>query len=167
MALGAIVYRIGTVKHRRPRRHRPRMPLTMAAFVIAGLGLIGVPGTAGFVSKWYLAVGAIEQGWWPLAFLIVASSLIAVVYIGRVVEVAWFREPSPMAAKASDPPLSMLVPLLVLAGATICFGIDTDAPAGHRPQGRRMPARGAQMMLPLSPRPCCCWRSSVPFAARC
>ncbi len=41
------------------------MPLTMGAFVIAGLGLIGVPGTAGFVSKWFLIQGAAEAGqWW-------------------------------------------------------------------------------------------------------
>jgi multicomponent Na+:H+ antiporter subunit D len=106
------------------------MPLTMGVFVVAGLGLVGVPGTAGFISKWYLAVGAMEKGWWPLVFLIVASSLIAVVYIGRVVEIAYFREPSALAAKAEDPPLTMLVPLLILALATIYLGIDTETSAG-------------------------------------
>ena len=94
------------------------------------MGLIGVPGTGGFVSKWYLALGAIEHGWWPLVFVIVASSLIAVLYIGRVVEIAWFREPSELAAKAQDPPLSMLLPMLVLAVATIYFGFETQASAG-------------------------------------
>ena len=94
MALGAVVYRIGVGRDRRHGRHRAPMPLTMAAFVVAGLGIIGVPGTAGFISKWYLALGALEKGYWPLVFLIVASSLIAVVYIGRVVEAAYFREPS-------------------------------------------------------------------------
>jgi multicomponent Na+:H+ antiporter subunit D len=102
----------------------------MAVFVIGGAGLIGVPGTAGFISKWYLAVGALERGWWPLVFLIVASSLIAVLYIGRVVEVAWFREPSAVAAKATDPPLSMLLPMFVLAAATLYFGFETQASAG-------------------------------------
>jgi multicomponent Na+:H+ antiporter subunit D len=52
------------------------------------------------------------------------------VYIGRVVEVAWFREPSGLAQKAKDPPLSMLMPILVLAAATIYFGFDTHASAG-------------------------------------
>ena len=41
-----------------------KMPLTMAAFTIAGLGLVGMPGTAGFISKWYLVLGALEKGWW-------------------------------------------------------------------------------------------------------
>jgi multicomponent Na+:H+ antiporter subunit D len=130
LALGAIVFRIGSVKLADLAGIGRRMPLTMGAFVVAGLAIIGTPGTVGFISKWYLAVGALEKGWWPLVFLIVASSLLAMVYIGRVVEVAWFREPSALASKAKDPPLSMLVPLLVLAAATVYFGIDTRASAG-------------------------------------
>lgn len=129
LALGAVVYRIGSVKLDDLAGIGRQMPLTMAAFVVGGLALIGVPGTAGFVSKWYLAVGALEKGWWWLVFLILASSLVAVVYVGRVVEVAWFREPSAVVAKAKDPPASMLVPLLALAAATIYLGIDTEASA--------------------------------------
>ena len=94
LALGAVFYRVGTVKLADLGGIGRKMPLTFAAFVIAGLGIIGTPGTAGFISKWYLAVGALDKGWWPLVFLIVASSLIALVYIGRVVEVAYFRPTS-------------------------------------------------------------------------
>ena len=43
-----------------------KMPVTMAAFTIAGFGLVGTPGTSGFISKWYLAVGALDKGWWIL-----------------------------------------------------------------------------------------------------
>lgn len=129
MSLGAIVYRIGTIKLADLAGIGRQMPLTMAVFVVGGLALVGVPGTAGFVSKWYLAVGAFDRGWWPLVFLILVTSLIAVVYVGRVVEVAWFREPSSFAAGAKDPPLSMLLPMLALAAATIYFGIDTEASA--------------------------------------
>jgi multicomponent Na+:H+ antiporter subunit D len=54
-----------------------------------------------------------------------------VIYVGRVVEVVWFCEPSAKAViAASDPPLSMLLPLVVLAAATIYFGIDARATAG-------------------------------------
>jgi multicomponent Na+:H+ antiporter subunit D len=130
LVLGAIVYRIGSVKLADLAGIGRQMPLTMAAFVVAGLAIIGTPGTAGFISKWYLAVGAFQKGWWPLVFLILASSMLAMVYIGRVVEVAWFREPSTLALKAKDPPLSMLVPVLVLGAATIFFGFDTQASAG-------------------------------------
>ena len=63
-------------------------------------------------------------------FLIVASSLIALFYVGRVVEVAYFRATSEASEKASDPPLNMLVPILVLAMATVYFGFFTDLSAG-------------------------------------
>ncbi|MEW5965279.1 MAG: monovalent cation/H+ antiporter subunit D family protein [Pseudomonadota bacterium] len=124
LALGAVLFRTGSVQISHLAGIGRKMPLTLAAFVVAALGLIGVPGTSGFISKWYLALGSIDHGWWPIAFLIVASSLISVVYMGRIIEVAYFREPGPEVAEARDPPLSMLVPILVLAAATIYFGID-------------------------------------------
>jgi multicomponent Na+:H+ antiporter subunit D len=130
LVLGAVVFRIGTAKIADLAGIGRQMPFTMAAFVVAGLAIIGAPGTAGFVSKWYLAVGALQKGWWPLVFLIMASSVLAMVYIGRVVEVAWFREPSALALKAKDPPPSMLVPVLLLAAATVYFGFETQASAG-------------------------------------
>jgi multicomponent Na+:H+ antiporter subunit D len=97
---------------------------------VAGFGLLGTPGTSGFISKWYLAIGALDRGWWWMVFLIVGSSLIALVYIGRVLEVVWLREPSPALAEASDPPLSMLLPILVFSAAVIYFGFDTRLTAG-------------------------------------
>jgi multicomponent Na+:H+ antiporter subunit D len=125
LAVGAIFYRGCMVQIKELAGIGRKMPLTMAAFTIAGFGLIGTPGTAGFISKWYLAVGALDKGWWLLVFLIVGSSLIALVYVGRFLEIAWLREASPAVAQASDPPLSMLLPLIVLAGATVYFGFDT------------------------------------------
>lgn len=107
-----------------------KMPLTMAAFTIAGLALIGTPGTAGFISKWYLIAGALEKGWWPLLVAIVASSLIALFYVGRFLELAWLRKPSSSIAHASDPPASILLPLIVLTAAMIYFGFDTEWTAG-------------------------------------
>lgn len=130
LALGALFYRTGTVRLAEIAGVGRRMPLTMGAFAVAGLGIIGTPGTAGFVSKWYLAVGALDRGWWILVLLLVASSLISVLYIGRVIEMAWFRPAGPLVAAAKDPPLSMLLPLLLLAAATVYFGIDTRLTAG-------------------------------------
>lgn len=130
LAVGAIFYRGCGVHLEQLAGVGRKMPLTMAAFTIAGLGLIGTPGTSGFISKWYLAVGAIDNGLWFLVFLIMGSSLIAIVYVGRVLEIAWLREPAPDIAHASDPPLSMLLPILALAAATIYFGFDTEWTAG-------------------------------------
>jgi len=130
LALGAVVYRAGTVKLDDLGGVGRTMPLTFAAFVLAGMSLMGVPGTAGFISKYYLIVGALDAGLWLVAFLIVASSLIALVYIGRAVEVAYFRPVSDAVAHAKDPPLMMLVPILVLTFASVYFGIDTELSAG-------------------------------------
>ncbi|GBE42336.1 Na(+)/H(+) antiporter subunit D [bacterium BMS3Bbin10] len=130
MAIGAVFYQIGSVKLDDLAGLGKRMPITMGAFVMAGLSIIGVPGTVGFVSKWYLGLGAFEQGWWWLVFLLVASSLISVVYIGRIVEVVWFRPVSAAAKRAKEPPLSMLLPTLLLVAATVYFGFDTSLTAG-------------------------------------
>jgi multicomponent Na+:H+ antiporter subunit D len=131
VALGCVFFRIGSVSLGDVAGLGRRMPVTMTAFTIAGFGMIGTPGTAGFISKWYLALGALDNGSWLLVFLIVASSVISVVYVGRVIEVVWFREPTASAViAASDPPFSMLLPLVALAASVIYFGIDTNLSAG-------------------------------------
>ncbi|MFT5448969.1 MAG: multicomponent Na+:H+ antiporter subunit D [Gammaproteobacteria bacterium] len=130
MAIGCVAYRIGYVRLDSVAGLAHRMPWTFGAFALAGLSLIGVPFTAGFVSKWYLLLGVVEHGWWPLAGLLVLTSLMAIVYIGRVLEVAWFHdaEPNTVAARATEAPLSMLIPLWTLVLANIWFGIQTTVP---------------------------------------
>ena len=129
-AVGGIALMAGGVKISDLAGIGRRMPLTMAAFVIAGLSLVGVPGTVGFVSKWYLVLGAFEAGLWWVAFLILITSLMAVVYLGRFVEIAYFREPVGGAATATEPPLSMLVPTWILVIACVAFGINAELTAG-------------------------------------
>ena len=123
MVLGAIVLRQGMATIESVRGLGRSMPWTMAAFVVGGLSLIGVPLTVGFVSKWYLVLASLESGRWPLAVLIVLSSLLAVIYIWRVVEAAYL-EPAPADSTAREAPLSMLIPTWALIGGNIYFGID-------------------------------------------
>ncbi len=129
MAIGAMLYRCGSSKLDDLAGIGRTMPLTAAALTVAGLALIGVPGTSGFVSKWYLVLGAFDDGKGWLAFLIVASSVLAVLYIGRLLEIVWFREPGKSALAASEAPLGLLLPTLLLAGLTILFGLDAELPA--------------------------------------
>ncbi len=107
-----------------------RMPWTSFAWVIGGLGLIGVPVTAGFVSKWYLVVAAWQEGFGPAAVLVVVGSLLAVVYVGRVVEAVYFREPVGAAAAATEAPLVMLIPTYLVLGTSLLFGVWTTIPVG-------------------------------------
>ncbi len=119
-----------------------RMPWTAAAFVGGGLSLIGVPLTAGFVSKWYLVLGALERGLWPVAVLILLSSVLAVVYIWRVVEVAYFQDPPAGAEEVKEAPWSLLLPAWVLVGATIYFGIFTQVTVGVAGRAARLLVEG-------------------------
>ncbi|MFV2007551.1 MAG: monovalent cation/H+ antiporter subunit D family protein [Longimicrobiales bacterium] len=131
MALGCVMYRVGSVHIDSMRGLGKRMPWTMAAFVIAGLSLIGVPLTVGFVSKWYLIQGALEKGWWPVAALILIVSLMAAVYIWRVVEAAYFQEfPGDDDDELKEAPLAMLLPTWALILVNLYFGIDASFTAG-------------------------------------
>ncbi len=125
MLLGGVGLRLGATTLPRLRGLARTMPWTAFGLVVCGLSLIGVPGTAGFVSKWYLLLAALELGQWWLAFAILSSSLLAVAYVWRVVEAAYFRDPDPGTAAAGDSPLAMRLPALVLVAATVWFGLDT------------------------------------------
>ncbi len=130
LALGAIIYRIGSSDLDEIAGIAREMPFTMAAFVIGGLSLIGVPLTVGFVSKWYLILGAMERDWWPIVVLVLISSLMAVIYIWRVVESAYFRERPAGAARVSEAPLALLIPTWILVFANLYLGIDTSLTIG-------------------------------------
>jgi len=105
------------------------MAWTMVAIVTGGLSLIGVPLTVGFVSKWYLVLAALEKGWWPVAVIILAGSLLAIVYVWRILEPAYFQSPGENAPRR-EAPLQLLIPTWLLIGASIYFGIDTELTVG-------------------------------------
>nr|NIO08174.1 monovalent cation/H+ antiporter subunit D family protein [Deltaproteobacteria bacterium] len=130
MVMGCVMYQVGSVDIRQLNGIGKRMPWTMAAFVIGGLGLIGVPLTVGFMSKWFLVLGAIEQQYWWVVAGILLGSLLALVYIWRVVEVAYFRPASEAAPSIQEAPLSMLIPTWILIGTTLYFGIETSLTVG-------------------------------------
>jgi multicomponent Na+:H+ antiporter subunit D len=106
--------------------------------------LIGVPATAGFVTKWYLVSAALQANAWILVTLIIASSLLAVVYVWRVVEVAYFRAPEGEAAAAEEAPTVMLLATWLLIGATLYLGLFGSGPVGFA-------RRAAEMLLLRAP----------------
>lgn len=129
LALGCVAYRLGSVRLGAMAGLGQRMPWTMAAFLVGALSLIGIPLTAGFVSKWYLILAAVERGWWPLVVVVIAGSLLAIIYVWRVVEMAYLRPP-PEKLSVTEAPLSLLLPTWLLAGANVYFGIDTRFSVG-------------------------------------
>ena len=126
LVIAAVFYRINSVKIEDMAGLAKSMPFTMAAFVAAGFSLIGVPLTAGFISKWYLILGAIDKGWLFVAVLIIVSSLLAVIYFWKVVESVYFKERPPGAIQIKEIPLTMLIPIWIMVGANFYFGINTN-----------------------------------------
>jgi multicomponent Na+:H+ antiporter subunit D len=118
-----------------------RMPLTALGLAIAGLSLIGVPGTAGFVTKWYLILGALERGWWWLVAVIVASSLIAVAYVWRLVEAAYLQA-GPEAAARREAPVAMLSAGLAMTALCVYFGLETGFSVGGAGEAAALLLRG-------------------------
>jgi multicomponent Na+:H+ antiporter subunit D len=143
LCMGNVMYRVGSVRIEAMRGLGTRMPWTMAAFVIGGLSLIGVPATVGFISKWYLVLGAIQGGHWFVAGFILLGSLLAVVYVWRVVEAAYFHE-FVGELGVREAPLSMLIPTWILVGANIYFGLNAAQTAG-------VATKAAEILLGVSP----------------
>lgn len=98
-----------------------RMPLTMIAFSIAALGMIGLPPMAGFISKFYLGVGAVETGQWWVVGVLVASTLLNAAYFLPLLGRAWFAEP-PTGARPQEASVGMLFPALITATLTVGAG---------------------------------------------
>jgi multicomponent Na+:H+ antiporter subunit D len=130
MVVGCFALRLGSVRLSDWKGAGRTMPWTAAAWVIGGLGLIGVPLTAGFISKWLLLTSAFESGHGSVGVLILLSSLLAVAYVWRVAETLYFAEPTKTTAAATEAPWQMLIPTYLLIGGSIVFGIWTPYSAG-------------------------------------
>ncbi len=105
------------------------MPLLMVAFLVSGLSLIGVPMTAGFVSKWYLIKASFEAGYWGLVLVIVFSSVLAIIYIWKFVEVAYFKSSDNELItldKDQKTPYLLFFALFVFVVSNIYFGLDSS-----------------------------------------
>jgi multicomponent Na+:H+ antiporter subunit D len=131
MAIGAIFYRIGSCRIENLTGVGRKMPWTFAAIVVGGLSLVGVPGTAGFISKWYLVLAAIEQQAWLTVIVVLLGSLLAVVYIWKLVEVMYFKDSTTETPTTmQEAPLTLLIPMWALVLANIYFGFDTELTVG-------------------------------------
>lgn len=106
-----------------------RMPWTMLAFTIGSLSLIGVPSMAGFISKWYLAVGSIQANEIPILIVLLASTILNAAYFMPIIYKAYFEEPpagDPNAGERHEAPNPMVIPLMITAAGTVLFGFFPD-----------------------------------------
>ncbi|MDP1526305.1 MAG: proton-conducting transporter membrane subunit [Rhodocyclaceae bacterium] len=98
-----------------------RVPLTLFTFGLAGMTLMGLPPSSGFLAKWQIIEAALAQGHWPLAVIVLAGGLLAAVYVFRVLRQAFLLAPRNEEATAVSPLLEW--PAFVLAAASILLGL--------------------------------------------
>ncbi len=120
-----------------------KMPFTMGAFVVAAISLVGLPPTAGFFSKWYLFLGTIYAQQWVFTVALMIGGLINAVLFFRIIETVYFNmreehgeEHGSSCTQAGavvghdthetvvmdEAPLSMLIPILILAAGILLLG---------------------------------------------
>jgi multicomponent Na+:H+ antiporter subunit D len=122
MVAGAIFYTSGIRNIYQFRGMGKKMPWTMGAFLILALSMIGIPPTVGFMSKWYLILGAIDGDMWVFVVVILLSSLLNVVYFWRVFENVYFGH-VPEDIVKTEVPLSMRIPIIIAAILCIVLGL--------------------------------------------
>jgi multicomponent Na+:H+ antiporter subunit D len=125
------------------RRH----PLSACVIAVLGLSLVGLPPSVGFVGKWYIAVGAVESGAWPIAAIIFLSTMLTLAYVARVVERMFFAplpsgesvqsqadgvsadggEEMPLSGDDSDVSPGMIAVIVLAAIAAVALGFAGSA----------------------------------------
>ena len=127
LTAGAFIYKTGKTLVSDMYAMGKSMPKTLTCFTVAGLSLVGVPMTAGFVSKWYLAQGALHQGSGVIGFIgiatIMVSALLTGGYLVTVTAKAFFASREDEVSESFEPNKYMIIPLAVLTVLIVLFGI--------------------------------------------
>ena len=118
-AAGAVRYKYGTNNLDNCGRIYKQMPVTCGLLVIASLSMIGIPPTAGFFSKWYLALGAAGQHEWIYLAVLVISSLLNAVYFFKLIEKVFIRDSSGIPVRWKSEFLEL--PLTIILPVAVCF----------------------------------------------
>lgn len=134
-AAGAIQRATGKTNVRELAGIGRTMPWTMGAFTIASLSFIGFPLFAGFITKWYLCLGALEAGQWWFVLLMIASSMLNAAYFLPIVYLAFFKPVTsetehgvPVVAPVTEAHPSLLIPTVICAAYVILLGASADVP---------------------------------------
>ncbi|MDI6889051.1 MAG: monovalent cation/H+ antiporter subunit D family protein [Methanocellales archaeon] len=104
------------------------MPLTMICFSIAATGMIGVPLLCGFITKWYLCVGALEAGYLIFIGVLLVSALLNVAYFFPIIYNAFFMEPEKGAKMHNDPNWWILLPIVICTLGVVILGVTPSVP---------------------------------------
>lgn len=123
-----------------------RMPWTMAAFTIGAFGMIGAPPLVGFISKWYLGMGALDAGQNWVIFVLAGSSLLNAAYFLPILHRAWFKAPPDVwpherSFGQRETAWALLAPPVITAALTLVLGLLASAPFSPLEWARFIAAR--------------------------
>ena len=109
-----------------------RMPFTMTAFAIGAFSMIGIPPTAGFLSKWFMLSGAMSTEQWFAVAVIIGSTILNTAYFLPIIITAFMHEPIPESEGGPKPhgeaPLPIVIALTATAAGTILLFLIPDIP---------------------------------------
>lgn len=98
-----------------------RRPLSLYAFGLAGITIMGLPPSSGFLAKWLLIEAALQQGYWIIALMALVGGLLATAYVFRVLRQAFLR--APQAGEVVAVPRTLELMAFVLAAASVLLGL--------------------------------------------
>lgn len=133
LCAGAIIYRTGKTRVEQLRGIGKEMPVLMWCFTIVSLGLVGIPPTGGFISKWYLAEGALQSGIpgfsWAGPAVLLISALLTAGYLIPVSIQGFFpgADYDYTGLKKKEPNAWMMVPILILTVLSVLIGLFPEA----------------------------------------
>ncbi len=129
LCAGAIIYMTGKTRVEELRGIGKEMPLLLWCYTIVSLGLIGIPPTGGFISKWYLAIGSLETGIpgfsWIGPVVLLVSALLTAGYLLPLTIQGFFpgEDYDYKALRKKEPSALMTVPVLILTVLTVLMGL--------------------------------------------
>ncbi|MFQ5560266.1 MAG: monovalent cation/H+ antiporter subunit D family protein [Nitrospinota bacterium] len=123
---GSVFYRVGTTLISNYRGLGKRMPLTAFSFTLAACSMAGLPGTAGFISKWYLATSALDEGYWFVVPVLILSSLLTAIYFFKVINSIYFD--GELIQKREEAPVALCLPTFAVSFLCLLFGVMAFVP---------------------------------------
>lgn len=129
LVAGIIIIQAGAVRVSQLRGIGKKMPITMWCYTLVSLGLIGVPFTSGFISKWHIAMGSLQSGIFILNWLgpviLLVSALLTAGYLLPITINGFFpgEEFNYGEVETKEPSFMMIIPIIIFTGLTIFFGI--------------------------------------------
>ncbi len=132
LTAGVIIYSTGIRSISHLKGMGFKLPFAMACFTLGGIAMIGIPGTNGFISKWYLALGALEAGRPFFVLILLVSSMLNGVYYLPIIVNAFFGEEAEELEDlhVEKVPWEMTLPLFILAFGVVFFGLFPSLPLG-------------------------------------